>query len=131
MSQERLKVLQMLAEGKITATDADRLLAKLPAEPAGPAASREKPRHRGRYLRIEVDERGHKPVNVRVPLGFLRAGLKLGTVVPSRVRERLAARGIDILSIPSTDAENYLQGLDELDLQIDDGNEGHVRVYCE
>jgi hypothetical protein len=124
MSEERLKILQMLADGKISAADADRLLAKLEGVSHGDSRRRTEPRQRGRCLRIEVEERGRRPVNVRVPLGFVRAGLKLGTIVPSKVRERLAERGIEIPPIsPET--------LDELDVRIDDGNDGRVRIYCE
>lgn len=131
MSEERLKILQMLADGKITAADAFRLLAKLEGEQGGESAPGDQPRRGTRSLRIEVDEPGRKPVNVRVPFGFLRAGLKLGAVVPSRVRERLAARGIEFPPFSSDDPDSFLQALDELDVQIDDGNEGHVRIYCE
>lgn len=131
MSEERLKVLQMLAEGKITAADADRLLTKLEGESDGASARSEEPRRRGRFLRIEVDGPDRETVDVRVPLGFLRAGLKLGTVLPSRVRERLAARGIDLGSISAEDTEGFLKALDELDVQIEDGDKGNVRIYSE
>jgi len=131
MSEARLKILQMLADGKITAADADRLLAKLEGGAQAESSRPEEPRGRTRTLRIEVDEPGRRPVNVRVPLGFLRAGLKLGTVVPSRVRERLAAKGIEFPPFSSDDPDSFMRALDELDLHIDDGNEGHVRIYCD
>ncbi len=131
MSQERMKVLEMLAEGKISAADADRLLAKLEETPENAAATDEESRPRSRFLRIEVDGPDRDKVNVRVPMGFLRAGLKLGTVLPTRVRERLAARGIDLGEISQDDAEGFLKGLEELDVRIDEGDKECVRIYSE
>src|SRR5271166_3764690 len=79
MSVETRKVLEMLAAGKITSEDAERLLDKL-------AAVRESAEGRApenqescgatpvrKYLRIVVNGDG-KDVNMRVPLSFVRTG---------------------------------------------------------
>jgi hypothetical protein len=66
---ERLRVLQLLEEGKISAAEAADLLAALrqPAPPAG----------RARWFRVRVtDQRtGRTRTNVSVPIGMLGFGL--------------------------------------------------------
>jgi hypothetical protein len=144
MSLERMKVLEMLANGKITAEEADRLLTKLAtakrtgdrdgatADEFGPGEGEQEAQPRARkFLRIEAGGPDTEKVNVRVPLGFLRAGLKLGTILPVGVREKLADRGIDAGFIAASNAEELARALDDLDVDIDEGRGGRVRIYCE
>src|ERR1700739_4570661 len=81
MCAERRKVLELLAQGKITADEAEKLLNKLDslsgsqAEPESTTseskATETKPL---RFLRVEVEKPGStENVNVRIPLSFLRA----------------------------------------------------------
>ncbi len=83
MSVETKKVLEMLAAGKITSEDAERLLDKLAAakEPAENNASENQegsgPTPARKYLRILVQDGDAKDVNVRVPLAFVRSGVGL------------------------------------------------------
>jgi hypothetical protein len=66
------KILALVAEGKLTAEEADEILAAMaaqdadvpPATPAGPSA----PEARTTHLRILVSEGGRDVVNLRVPL---------------------------------------------------------------
>ena len=74
MSEERKKVLEMLAAGKITAEEAERLLDKLSgtfssqaAESQGSQASATAGSPKPKFLRIVVDAPGHEQVNMRVP----------------------------------------------------------------
>ena len=78
MLAERKKILEMLAAGKITAEEAEKLLDKI--EGAGRAAvqsaghDNESGEKKPRFLRIEVEKPGQDQVNIRVPLAFARAG---------------------------------------------------------
>jgi hypothetical protein len=80
-SDERLKILQMLEDGKISADDAAILLRALdggrrasPRMTAGAADS-----ETGRYLRVCVTDidTGQTKVNVSVPLAMVHAGLRI------------------------------------------------------
>jgi len=77
-SEERLRVLQMLEGGKISAEEATALLRALDkgqaAGRAGPTIGTE-----NRYLRIRVTDiaSGTDKVNVTIPLGLVGAGLKI------------------------------------------------------
>lgn len=138
MSAETRKILDMLAEEKISAADAERLLEKLSssrsggenemAAGSGPAAEVGKPRH----LRIQVDspDRGDL-VNIRVPLSFIRSGLGLVTVLPPRVNKKLAEEGIDLSALSNLKGEELDQAFRELNVDIEAHNGKKVRVFCE
>ncbi len=134
MSLERRKVLDMVAQGTLTAEDAERLLDKLSdrekndeATGARPSAS-DSAKGSPRYLRIQVDGDDDKQVNIRVPLGLVRAGMKLGAIVPERVRERLERKGIDIENLGGF-SDDVLDALGEsgIDVTTDDGHV--VRIF--
>lgn len=77
-SDERLKVLEMLEEGKIGAEEAATLLRAL----EGGGRSRASATGVGgenRYLRIQVTDMasGSGKVNITVPIGLVRAGLRI------------------------------------------------------
>ena len=81
MSEEKLRILRMLQEGKITVDEAVRLLAALgaPGKEEGPRASgATTARGRTPWLRIKVSNRetGRTIVNVNLPLSLL--GVALG-----------------------------------------------------
>lgn len=77
-TEERLKVLQMLEEGKITAEEAATLLRAMDkgkqGRVAAPAASTE-----GRYLHVRVTDAssGNTKVNVTIPLSLVNVGLRM------------------------------------------------------
>lgn len=86
LAEERLKVLQMVKDGKISAEDAAELLAALdiaaerkvtpPAPPIPPYAGD----RRNRWLRVRVTDTdtGKVRVNVRLPTSMINAGMKMG-----------------------------------------------------
>jgi hypothetical protein len=134
MSEETRKVLEMLAEGKINASDAERLLDKLsltqdpftanePATAAAPSA----PANPKKFLRVLIERPGGNDVNVRVPLIFIRSGVKLNGVLPPQILAKLQEEGIDpqLFSGKSEDALNQLH----VDMETKSGK--HVRVFCE
>jgi hypothetical protein len=68
MREERLQILQMLKDDKITVTEANSLL-----EALSPSASRVGTTNQsGRFIRVRVVENGEQRVNVNLPLGLVR-----------------------------------------------------------
>jgi hypothetical protein len=137
MSAETRKVLEMLAEGKITPEDADKLLEKLSSQPAAEAkpggapslpsnASAAKPR----FLHIAIDKPDEKQVNVRIPLAFARSGSNLLAVLPTRVRERLAEQGIDLSEDGPFDPKKWENLGEDSAIEIEKGSGKKVRIYC-
>lgn len=136
MSVETKKVLEMLAAGKISSEDAERLLDKLnevkesPADGApenrdtpGPTATR-------KYLRVVVTGAG-KDVNMRVPLSFLRSGVGMIGMLPVDVAQKLGEKGIDLDALSHLSGDKLNEALNALEVEIDKGNGKQVRIFCE
>ena len=143
MSDDTRRVLDLLAQGKITVDEADRLLKAVASpQPAAEGASASGSAPRPRWLRINIqkqadDQHGEKKnVNVRVPISFVKGGMRLGALIAPFAGEkaiaRLRERGYDIdLSRLDADAiETWLKDVDDLNVHIDNGKE-QVRITCE
>ena len=143
MNEDRKRILGMLAEGKITADEAERLLDAMGAG-GGPQLSSAvtSPRSNGapKYFRVEVNAHepgdGETKVNVRVPMQLLRAGVRLSALIPPKARDEvnaaMAREGIpfDINQLKPDNLEDLIEHL--ADFQVDvDSADAKVRVYCE
>ena len=137
MSAETRKVLEMLAEGKITAEEADRLIEKLTGPASGQAPPEEKKANgasepkKQRYLRIVVERPGQDQVNLRVPLSFTRTGTRLLGVLPLKVIERLGEHGIDLSALADLKGEDLAEAIESTNIDIDKGDGKKVRIFCE
>jgi len=137
MNEERKKVLEMLAAGKITAEEAEKLLDKLAATASGQSAGGEAApasctSGKAKYLRIIVDAPGSKDqVNMRVPLSLVGTGRRLLAIMPQRVSERLSEYGIDAGIFSAVNIENLEEAVRELNVDVEHGDGKKVRIYCE
>ena len=141
MNEERKRVLNMLAENKITAQEAESLLDAMSPPAATGATNGGAPLGADpKYLRVlvEGDEGGHTgKVNVRVPFQLIRAGVRLAALIPAAahgpVNKALAARGIDIdvSKLKPEDFENLVQHLRDLTVDVEGARGEKVRVFCE
>ncbi|HZZ68895.1 MAG TPA: hypothetical protein VFE18_12050 [Phenylobacterium sp.] len=140
MNNDRRSVLQMLADGKINADEAERLLAALDRTEA-PAASSAAPPPRSngapKFLRVTVDaNEDNTKVNIRVPMALLRAGVRLSSLIPTEARDQvnaeLAKNGVpfDIGQLKPENLEELISHLDDLTVDVD-APDAKVRVYCE
>jgi len=142
MNTDRRSVLQMLADGKINADEAERLLQALERTDA-PAAGAATPPPRSnaapKYLRVTVDADVHgdnTKVNIRVPMALLRAGVRLSSLIPpaarDQVNEELAKNGVpfDIGQLKPENLEELISHLDDFSVDVD-STDAKVRVYCE
>lgn len=158
MNENRRQILEMLAAGRITADEAERLLAAL--EPntcattgefsskgngtngVGPASAK----NLVKYLRVlvEADQemtglKGPTTVNVRVPLQLLRAGVRLASLIPAQAHdqldEALSRHGVPLTlsQIKPENLEELIEHLKDLTVDVDGkgGNTTKVRVFCE
>ena len=138
MNDNRRQILDMLANGKITAEEAERLIAALERNSVGATAMSES--DKVKYLRVLVDTKdpidGPTKVNVRVPMQLLRAGVRLTGVIPASAREEvnnaLRKEGIafDINNVTPQNLEELIEQLRELTVDVDNENT-KVRVFCE
>jgi hypothetical protein len=140
MNEQRRQVLQMLAEGKITADEAERLIDALSGEE--PEAAPSRPRSRPKYLRVLVmsDDNfggdGKGRINVRVPLQLLRAGVRLTALIPpqalTQANAELSKAGvpIDLTQLKPQHIEELIEHLDEVTIDVDQPD-AKVKVFCE
>ena len=138
MNDNRRQILDMLAQGKITAEEAERLIAAL--ERGGVGATAMSETDKVKYLRVLVDtndpQEGPTKVNVRVPMQLLRAGVRLTGVIPPSAREEvnnaLRKEGIPfyINNLTPQNLEELVEQLRELTVDVDNENT-KVRVFCE
>jgi hypothetical protein len=138
MSEERKKVLEMLAAGTITADEAEKLLDKLSTAAANPAAGAEpstasaaQGAAKAKYLRIIVDHPGREQVNMRVPLSLMGSGKSLLAIMPHRVNERLAEYGINAGTFTGINCNDLGQAVRELNVDVEKSDGKKVRIYCE
>jgi hypothetical protein len=158
MNENRRQILEMLASGKITTDEAERLIAAI--EPGPSAAVGEftgalpgpngQPvatvKTRAKYLRVlvEADEdmtgkKGPVTVNVRVPMQLLRAGVRLAALIPAQAHEQfdqaLSSHGVPLTlsQIKPENLEELIEHLEDLmvDVEGKGGNTTKVRVFCE
>ncbi len=144
MNENRRRILEMLAAGKITADEAERLFAALDKDkdqPGGSSAeARGSAKPKPKYMRVQVEaeDRNDGPVkvNVRIPLQLLHAGVKFTSLIPPQARahvnEAFRKQGMDF-DINSLKPENLDGIIDQLnDLTVDvDHKDAKVRVFCE
>jgi hypothetical protein len=146
MSDETRRVLELLAQGKVTVEEADQLLRALRGQSAvGDATPKVDvagavPAAKPRFIRIHVhkpgkDGREPKDVNIRVPMAIVRGGMKLGTMIPgwhSHMSARLRERGVDVdfAKLDPAAIEALLADLGELNIDIN-GTGEQVRITCE
>jgi len=122
-TEERLKVLQMLEDGKITPEEATSLLRAMGKGKDG--GSRSSATSTGnRFLRIRVTDlaSGTGKVNVTIPLGLVSAGL--------RIAERFApeAEGIDMQELEQA----IVSGAEGKIVEVMDAEDGErVEIYVE
>lgn len=143
MKEQRRQILQMLAEGKITADEAEQLIDALEREqPESPPGAVPRPKPRPRYLRVVVSSAdnfggdGPGRVNVRVPLQLLRAGVRLTSLIPpqalTQVNAELNKSGvpIDLTQLKPQHIEELIEQLDDVTVDVDQPD-AKVQVFCE
>lgn len=123
-SEERMKILKMIEDGKLSAEEGTKLLAALnqkrpptpprpPGAPAGP-----------RWLRIRVTDvrTGRSKASVQIPLALVDAGMKIGAHFAPEVE------GVDMSNV----MEAVRTGMTGKIIDVTDDEDGeHVEIYVE
>jgi len=151
MTDDTRRILDLLAQGKITVDEAQRLLAAIGEATSGASTGSPTPGPAGstaadqqtapRYIKIAVhkpasEHRGEKDVKIRVPISVMRGGMRLGAMIPGwggeRMRARLRERGVelDLTKLDPASIETMLKDLGEMNIDIDSGK-AQVRITCE
>jgi len=148
MNEERRRILKMLADGKITADEAEELLDAVSEKNKNmeTKTETEKENNSGvdfkklKYLRILVEPkenngRGEK-VNIRIPMQLLRAGVKLASIIPGSARDKFDDKmkdkgfDFDLKNLDAKSLEEIFASLGTMSIDVDDEKE-KVRIFCE
>ncbi|HOT52959.1 MAG: DUF2089 domain-containing protein [Chloroflexi bacterium] len=122
-NEERIKILSMLQEGKIDASEAARLLQALD-ESAKPAAEEARAAKKPRFLHVKVTRvmDGKSIADIRVPISVVNAGMRMG----AKFSPHIAGMDPDMLAelLKSDEPSQIIDVTDE-----EDGE--HVQIYLE
>jgi len=124
-SEERMKILKMIEEGKLSAEEGTKLLATL-SEKRGPTPPRMPGMPGGgpRWLRIRVTDvhSGRSKASVQIPLALVDAGMKIGAHFAPEVE------GVDMANV----MDALRSGMTGKIIDVTDDEDGeHVEIYIE
>ena len=141
MSEERRRVLDLLAQGKVSVEEAEKLLRAVEpdtdgAEVDGASGGTESiPKYL--FMVAHDNAKGEGPreaFRIKVPLSLLRAGIKLKALVPEEARnqalDNLRAQGIEIdpFELSEDQFDDLVQSLSEFEMEAGDET-GGFRIF--
>lgn len=132
MNDEKLKILEMIQQGKITAAEGLELLKAL--EETDTKA--ETPvNYSKRFLRVRVDGEKTPKVNVNIPMNLIKSVTKLANVamafIPAEAKGEMEKKGIDLEQLLTELIKELEQGTSDgklVDVDVDDPHEGRIKV---
>jgi SHOCT-like protein len=123
-SEERMKILKMIEEGKLSAEEGTKLLTALsdrrmptpPRPPGMPGGAR--------WLRIRVTDvrSGRSKASVQIPLALVDAGMKIGAHFAPEVQ------GVDMSNVMEAVRSGMVGKIIDV---IDEDDGEHVEIYVE
>lgn len=125
-SEERMKILKMIEDGKLSVEEGTKLLAAL-GEKRGPTPPRPPgigPHSAPRWLRIRVTDvrTGRSKASVQIPLALVDAGMKIGAHFAPEVE------GVDMSNV----MDAIRTGMTGKIIDVTDEEDGeHVEIYVE
>ena len=147
MDENKKKILEMLAENKISADEAYQLLSALEtgrSTSEETAKSEATTKMNSKYLHVHMvsgseHEDRHKGdhVNVRVPMALIRAGMKFTSLLPPEARDKVTGalheKGIDfdVRNLKPEDMDEFMEALGELEVDVVNNDGDTVKVYVE
>ena len=126
-AEERMKILQMIQEEKITAEEGAKLLKALTASSQKPKRQpAARPAGGARWLRVRVTDMasGKSKVNVNLPLKLVDAGLNIAA--------QFAPEDIEVEGLMDAVNEAIADNLTGKIVDVVDGEDGeHIEVFIE
>jgi hypothetical protein len=151
MSEDRSRILNMLAEGKITAEEAERLLDALDARTGAATSGDTRVAALGetikgdpaplidalpKFLYVKVNAANGDKVDVKIPISLVRSGLKLTSLIPpdamGQINDSMSEHGmsVDFSNLKPEDIDELVEALREMEIKVDAENGDTVRVYA-
>ncbi|MGF7185207.1 hypothetical protein GGQ84_001293 [Desulfitispora alkaliphila] len=135
MENEKLKILEMIQEGKISSAEGLELLNALQGSGQKQSSS---VKNKDRFLRVRVSGEGSgvKKVEANIPLSLLKVASKFVNMgmgmIPREAREQMEQQGIDLAQIDFDELVQLIdQGLSDgklVDVDVEDPEQGRILV---
>jgi len=122
MSDEKMMILEMLRDGKITAEEASKLLNTLNIDDRG--KKKVKSKQSPKFLRVRITDTDSDKVraNIRVPISILNVGTRFGAKFTSKID------GIDTDDLMEAISKGEIGKIVDI---FDEEDGEHVEVYIE
>jgi hypothetical protein len=125
-TEERMKILRMIEEGKLTAEEGAKLLSALSESRtrAAPGGSLGRGAGGARWLRVRVTDvaTGRSKATVQIPIGLMEAGMKIGAHFAPEVD------GVDMNQLMDALRSGMTGKIVDV---IDDEDGEHVEIFVE
>ncbi|MCE5322184.1 hypothetical protein LLG46_02585 [bacterium] len=134
MNDENKQILTMLAEGKISVTDAERLLDAVDASKDVQTSVEQPAKAKPKYLCVVVE--GEDNINIRVPLQLLYAGMQFTSLIPQQAKEKIESElerkglNFDLSNMKPDAIDEIISAFGDLEINVDDKDGEHVRIFC-
>ena len=116
MKEERLRILKMLEEGKISVEEAAKLLEALEAPQEEPTEGKAK------WLRVKIATEEGEKVNVNLPLSLAKFAMRF---IPQEAKAKMEEKGVNLDQILGELTEVKIGKLVEV---VDGDNRGEVWI---
>lgn len=140
MSDERLRVLHLLSEGKLTPDEAEKLFQ---AMDKGNKQIENTSQHqsqdiKGKYLFVQVEPKEGKSserVSIKVPLALVKAGLNISKLIPKEAQDKIHSSMRDsgipfnFNDITPQNFQEILEALEQMSIDVET-DESTVKVFC-
>ena len=132
IESEQRQVLDMLEDGHIDASDAERLLERLgEGSPTGPNAPEPRSTREGTYLRVIVRTEDGDDVDVRLPLKLLATGVELEKLLPEAAQDAIDSTGIELSELSNVRGDLLVEAVRELEVDLTGHDGSLVQIRCE
>jgi len=140
MSDERLRILHLLSEGKLTPEEAEKLMQAMDGSTQHVQSPKENRSSdvKGKYLYVQVEPKEGKAserVSVKVPLALVKAGLNISKLIPleaqGQIQSSMHDSGIpfNLSDFDSMNFQEIIEALEEMSVDVDT-DESSVKVFC-
>ncbi|MDC7125755.1 MAG: hypothetical protein PQJ46_09315 [Spirochaetales bacterium] len=138
MADEKIKILSMVSEGKITPEEAEKLIDALDKKNEESRNTSIEGLTENKFLYIKVDpkdESSSEHVSVKVPFALLKAGLNIAGLIPKDAQEKINSSmeekgmSFNFSDINPENIKEIMTALEEFSIDID-SDDAEVKVYC-
>ncbi len=137
MTEERKRILDMVASGKISVEEAEQLLDAIRKSEEGQTEEDKLDGKKNpKFMYVKVISKDKDNVDVKVPLKLLRSGIKLTSLIPPQamdhINESMEKQGLsfDLSNLNPKDLDELIQSLAELEVNVNSKDGDNVKVYC-